>query len=82
MSSNASVISRLIQPGGDIISDDQSVAVSSDRYTSKVISENTVLDSNTQYFTGTGTVINTDAVLTIPVNSILEIKKFGTGKPL
>ena len=52
------------------------------RYESKIIGSNTTLDENTHYFAGANTVINNGVTLTIPADSLLEIKTYTAGKPL
>jgi len=52
------------------------------RYESKIIGSNTTLDENTHYFAGANTIINNGVTLTIPADSLLEIKTYTAGKPL
>jgi hypothetical protein len=52
------------------------------RYESKVIDSNTTLDENTHYFAGVNTVINNGVTLTIPADTLLEVKVYAAGKPL
>lgn len=56
--------------------------VQSNRYTSKTIGVNTTLSANTEFFAGNETVIADGVTLTVPADSILEVKLFGTGKAL
>lgn len=49
-------------------------------YQPKTVSENTVLDANTEYVTGSGLHIMSGANLQIPVTTKLEIKPFMSGK--
>ena len=55
---------------------------SSDRYNSKTILSDTTLDTDTHYFTGSGTTINDGVTLTIPANTFLEVKLYTAGKAL
>ena len=52
------------------------------RYESKVIDSDTTLDSFSHYFTGANTVINSGVTLTIPADTLLEVKVYAAGKPL
>jgi hypothetical protein len=52
------------------------------RYESKIIGSNTTLDENTHYFAGVNTVINNGVTLTIPADTLLEVKVYAAGKPL
>jgi len=56
--------------------------VATDRYNSDAVTTNTTLDADTHYFTGSGTSINDGVLLTIPANSLLEVKYYSAGKSL
>jgi hypothetical protein len=60
-------------PSGPLIkSNTNTLSGSGGGYTSKTISANTVLDANTEYFTGTNIRINNNAILEIPVTTKLH----------
>ena len=52
------------------------------RYTSKTVSTSIVLDADTHYLVGKGTIINNGITLTIPVDSLLETQLYTQGKTL
>ena len=52
------------------------------RYTSKTVSTSIVLDADTHYLVGKGTIINNGITLTIPVDSLLEVEAYTAGKAL
>lgn len=56
--------------------------VATDRYNSDAVTTDTTLDADTHYFTGSGTSINDGVLLTIPANSLLEVKYYSAGKSL
>ena len=53
-----------------------------DRYRSAIVSSDTALDADTHYFTGSGTTINSGITLTLPLDSLLEVKLYSTGKAI
>ena len=57
-------------------------AAAGDRYNSKIISSDTTLDADTHYFTGSGTTINEGVTLTIPPDTLIEVKLYTAGKAL
>jgi len=50
--------------------------------TSKTVTANQTLDSDTRYTTGKDFVVNTAATLIVPLNSLLEVKSYGNNKQL
>ena len=52
------------------------------RYESKTISNDTTLDNFTHYYAGINTVINNGVTLTIPADTLLEVRAFAASKPL
>ena len=68
----------------DVSSDVQTqiASVDVDRYSSNTISTNTTIESNTHYKSGKSLVINNGITFTVPVNSLLDILLYTTGKAL
>ena len=69
----------------DTVSSDvqtQIASVDVDRYSSNTISTNTTIESNTHYKSGKSLVINNGITFTVPVNSLLDILLYTTGKAL
>jgi hypothetical protein len=60
----------------------QLASVDVDRFSANTISTNTTIDADTYYKTGKSLIINNGITFTIPVNSLLEIEVYTTGKAL
>ena len=58
------------------------IATGTDRYQSKTISTNTTIDADTHYLSGKTMIINNGITLIIPVDSLLEIQQYTSGKAL
>ena len=56
--------------------------IDTQRYENTTVTTNTTLDADTHYFTGSGSSINDGVLLTIPANSLLEVKYYSAGKSL
>lgn len=56
--------------------------IDTQRYETATVTTNTTLDADTHYFTGSGSSINDGVLLTIPANSLLEVKYYSAGKSL
>ena len=57
-------------------------SVAADRFDSDTIASNTTLDVTSHYLEGKNTIINNGVTLTIPVDSLLEIRTYIAGKTL
>ena len=58
------------------------IATGTDRYQSKTISTNTTIEADTHYLTGKTMIINNGITFTVPVDSLLEVQLYTTGKAL